>query len=491
MTRTSWETLQVTPSVDSVYLRCLKLSITLGSFVMYKSKAEGSNEAILQVGRVLEVMKSINQVPECRRSPAILCGQQDEAAAIVDDDDSHDTTIPPQFIRINIFKSRDSFAEEDFAVGDDYDSGWNYLIQMEEDDWILADSIINLSFVFPEEEVRAHQHDDCRGMFNFFVLKHRRSQSGFVSLIPRLACPPFGVQLDGFDKFWSVDNCHMIFNSIRQIARGLQRLLCRIAQSQGDFSSRNIKIHVPSCCWVYIKYQFVAKGVVSTCRVAFSEPKSILGWGLAYYCIRANGHLEALRFDTKTKMKAFRDVFGCASGYGVRKKRPRYQEGKSLLNMNDVINVVCCYDEEGSPQQQENSGVPFQRFSVMEDGIDLLYNEHEGILQLVVRYCRVVVTNDSIQSLASIGVGTCTSMVYGSDITTSTTTTGAITPGMDFMDGDYLMRVTSVRANVVNAQRKYKVVGNRSIAIDSCDCDNNIEYTDVFDVRNRIQAMLE
>ena len=172
-------------------------------------------------------MKSINQVPECRRSPAILCGQQDEAAAIVDDDDSHDTTIPPQFIRINIFKSRDSFAEEDFAVGDDYDSGWNYLIQMEEDDWILADSIINLSFVFPEEEVRAHQHDDCRGMFNFFVLKHRRSQSGFVSLIPRLACPPFGVQLDGFDKFWSVDNCHMIFNSIRQIARGLQRLLWR------------------------------------------------------------------------------------------------------------------------------------------------------------------------------------------------------------------------------------------------------------------------
>ena len=191
-------------------------------------------------------------------------------------------------------------------------------------------------------------------------------------------------------------------------------------------------------------------------------------------------------------MKAFRDVFGCASGYGVRKKRPRYQEGKFLLNMNDVINVVCCYhDEEGSPQQQENSGVPFQRFSVMEDGIDLLYNEHEGILQLVVRYCRVVVTNDSIQSLASIGVGTCTSMVYGSDITTSTTTTGAITPGMDFMDGDYLMHVTSVRDNVVNAQRKYKVVGNRSIAIDTCDCDNNIEYTDVFDVRNRIQAMLE
>jgi hypothetical protein len=47
-----------------------------------------------------------------------------------------------------------------------------------------------------------------------------------------------------------------------------------------------------------------------------------------------------LRFDTTTNMTAFRKVFGHASGYGVRKKRPRYSKGCALLNKNDVIKVI-------------------------------------------------------------------------------------------------------------------------------------------------------
>ena len=84
-----------------------------------------------------------------------------------------------------------------FAAG----SGWQYLVQMEEDDWILSDSIINLTFVFPEEEESSHQHEDCRGMFNFFVLKHRRARNGCVSIIPKQACPPFGARLEGFGQY--------------------------------------------------------------------------------------------------------------------------------------------------------------------------------------------------------------------------------------------------------------------------------------------------
>ena len=41
----------------------------------------------------------------------------------------------------------------------------------------------------------------------------------------------------------------------------------------------------------------------------------------------------------------------------------------------------------------------------MEDGIDLLYDENDGLLQLVVHYRKLVVTNESIPFLVDVGVG--------------------------------------------------------------------------------------
>lgn len=46
---------------------------------------------------------------------------------------------------------------------------WKVVVQLEEHDWILADAIINLSFVILEEDICSHCYDDCRGMCNFFV----------------------------------------------------------------------------------------------------------------------------------------------------------------------------------------------------------------------------------------------------------------------------------------------------------------------------------
>jgi hypothetical protein len=223
----TWETLKAKSSIESVYLPCLKLAITTGSFIMYENKVLG-DATVLQVGRVLQVVKTIDMVPgSADRFQAIR-----QEAAVHVGNASRGNDIPLQFIQINVFKTRDSFAEEDFAVDGDNsvllssaaDGGWQYLVQMEEDDWILADSIINLSFVFPEEEVSSHRHDDCRGMFNFFVLKHRCARNGSVSCIPKLACPPpFGGQLEGFDQYWSVDHCQVIFVRSNRINTCFQR----------------------------------------------------------------------------------------------------------------------------------------------------------------------------------------------------------------------------------------------------------------------------
>ena len=408
-------------------------------------------------------------------------------------------------MRVNVFKSRSLFSDRDFPVDNairfssatSSADGWQVVVQLEEDDWILSDAIINLSFVFPEEDVLAHGYDDCQGMCNFFVLGHRCAQNGRISRVPKQACPPFPGQLEGFFDFWSVDQCQAIFHSIRHIGRALQRLLCRIAQSQGDFSNRNARLQLPRYSWFYVKSRFEEQqrtAIVRTLR--FCQPRPILGWGLTYHCIRETGSLEVLRFDTSSKIEAFRKIFGGTSGYGVRKKRPRYSEGEAMLNINDVINVLHFpLDDDvdnGRDHAASTSSCTFQRHGVIEDGIDLAYDMNDGVLQVVVRYRKLVVTKESIPFLKGVGVtfrGN-DSDVYESD-NENAAVTGANTEiysGMEFMDSGYLMRITSVTENVVHARRTYKLLGDRSVSV--YGCDNDVAYTDIEDINNRIQEML-
>jgi hypothetical protein len=79
--------------------------------------------------------------------------------------------------------------------------------------------------------------------------------------------------------------------------------------------------------------------------------------------------MEVLHLDTLEKMEAFHSLLGKTVGYGVRKKRPKYSDGKSLLHINDVINVILCPSSlEGVGSNNDESVGPFQWFGVKEDG---------------------------------------------------------------------------------------------------------------------------
>ncbi|KAI2489041.1 hypothetical protein MHU86_25564 [Fragilaria crotonensis] len=510
---TTWETLSKMSFIHTVYVPCLKLSITSGSFVLYTAnneKDDSSNDALQRVGRVLEVVSSIEMVPQSESFPAIQESFEEGSTTSTNE-------MPVQFVKVNVFKNRSLLSDREFPVDDGQSfsttSGgdWQAVVQLEEFDWIKPDAITNLAFVFSDDAVTSHCYDDCLGMCNFFVVKYRLSRNGCILSIPKQACPaPFPAQMAGFRNYWSVDNCSVIFNSIRQIGRAMQRLLCRIAQSQGDFATRNAKLQLPSCSWFYIKDQMERQGIGSIRGVRFSQPRPILSWGLSYHCTRESGELEVLRFDTTTKMTAFRKVFGQTSGYGVRKKRPRYSEGCALLSMNDVINVIYFppqapinFDDEENDQHggDDNSSTsdnaadmtrPFQRFGVMHDGIDLVYNENDGVLQVVLRY-RKLVTNELLPFLKSVGVGlqvaTSGEERSGTSRNMHALTTAAITPGMEFMDDGYVMRITSVTDTAVQAQRTYRILDNNTTTR-AIDC-HFITYTDIADVKCRIQEMLE
>jgi hypothetical protein len=227
-----------------------------------------------------------------------------------------------QFAKVNIFQDRQSFSGCNFPAGeDDHFHGWQRIVQVNTFDWIPLYLIVGLAFVAFEDDDAAF--DDCKGMSNFYVEKYRIMGASDVSVIPQHACPPYPGQIESFQKLWSVDYCELTFNSIRHIRQEMQRILCHIAQSQGNFSTKNTKLHLPSCTWYFIKSTMAAEGVESISTVKYSQPRVFLSWGLGYHSSRHTGCLDVLRFDTAKKLDAFRGLFGRMAGYGFRKKRPR------------------------------------------------------------------------------------------------------------------------------------------------------------------------
>jgi hypothetical protein len=88
----------------------------------------------------------------------------------------------------------------------------------------------------------------------------------------------------------------------------------------------------------------------------------------------------------------------------------------------------------------------------------LAYDSVEGVLQ-VVCYRKMVVTNASLGSLASVGVAQ-----HLSDGVTSTVEVvlDGMAPGMEFMDNKYVMQTYQLFTNKIYAKRVYKIVDHGS-----------------------------
>ena len=222
----TWETLKAKPSIESVFTS-LASNWLLHRVPLFCTKAR-STATTQQISRLDEFFKLWSQLIWFLKATDIQQFFRDQfMSGIV-------TMLPGMTFRFSlsglmslsiVHSLRRS---EDFAVnGDDsvllsspVSGGWKCLVQPNGGRWLDSWGFNNQPVIrFPcEKEVSPHLHDDCRGMFNFFVLKHRRARNGCISpLVPKLACPPFGTQLEGFGQYWSVDNCQVIFNSIRQI----------------------------------------------------------------------------------------------------------------------------------------------------------------------------------------------------------------------------------------------------------------------------------
>lgn len=472
-TADTWDVVVPTSFQNTIYLPSLKIAITAGSFILYHV---GGDESLMapQVGRILDVTSAIpvegNNYP--------LIGASSPAP---------DINSPVQFAKVNVFQDCLLVPHLNFPADDNFcnSDGWQQVVQLYEVIWVPSHLIVGLSFVFLEDYFFSHSFVDCHGMTNLFVLKYRTGRDGIVSTVPQDACPPFASCIDSFSNLWSVCYCELIFNSIQQIRQEMQRILCRVAQSQGDFTVKNAKLQFPSCSWFYIKSRMEANGIQGIFTVTYTQPKSSLTWGLAYESRPHSGRLEVLRLDTNEKLGAFRALLGKTAGYGVRKSKPKYSDGKTLLNLNDVINVVLCPSSQRDDGSFDETSNGFRRFGVKDDGIDLAYDVSEGMLQIVIRYRKMIITSESLECIDDIGItlqGSQTTPVEPSILL-------RISPGMEFVDSSYVMRVSEVSSLYIRAVKMYKVDGGSAPRrVDGLP--EVVTYADIGNVYSRIQQML-
>jgi hypothetical protein len=211
------------------------------------------------------------------------------------------------------------------------------------------------------------------------------------------------------------------------------------------------------------------------------QPHCTLLWGLVYESRRHSGSMEVLRLDTLEKMEAFCSLLGKTVGYGVRKKRPKYSDDKSLLlHINDVINIILCPSSlEGVGSNNDESVGSFQWFGVKEDGIDLSYDFSEGILQFAICYQKMVIMCESLDLFGGVGVSLPVA------VTAAPTVVGGlrIAPGIEFFIGEYVMRVHQVCNGGILVRKAYKVDGG---SIHGGGGSELVFYHDVANVHSRI-----
>jgi hypothetical protein len=139
-------------------------------------------------------------------------------------------------------------------------------------------------------------------------------------------------------------------------------------------------------------------------------------------------------------------------------------------------------DDDGSDSTRLDQS--FQRFGVTEDGIDLSYDASDGILQIVVRYRKVVVTDEWLRDLKNVGV----SIPNHATRTNPLLRADEIVPGMEFLYNMHVMRIVSFDGISIRAKKAYRVGSSTTTRATS---DEVIVYTDIEDVQRRVQEMLE
>ena len=75
------------------------------------------------------------------------------------------------------------------------------------------------------------------------------------------------------------------------------------------------------------------------------------------------------------------------------------------MSINNVVTAIVCHPDRDDDSVHDNDD-PFQRFGVTEEGLVLSDDADNSSMQIVLRYQKLIVTNDSLRLHAGACVST-------------------------------------------------------------------------------------
>lgn len=182
------------------------------------------------------------------------------------------------------------------------------------------------------------------------------------------------------------------------------QMLCRRAMSQGTTNS--ISVPVDPEFWKYLTdnvFNVSFRNISKTIKVVKLDK------GLKFYSLPVTYQFEQFTFDTVDSILQLRKLIGGAAvGYGVRKRRPRYDASpdETNLHLNDIINIVDCWrNGVGGPKIDDDEDLLVKAKKVHKR-IELSFCAETCQLRVYVSYSAVTLNDDTLKSsrLALIGI---------------------------------------------------------------------------------------
>jgi hypothetical protein len=295
-----------------------------------------------------------------------------------------------KLIRVNLFRSVDgSDLQASIPCLSGIAQDTAEVFQTDEYHEIECGDITNISYVFSPSEMERNGYV-IQGVSNAYVCRYQADGNLKVYNY----CFPTDVP-----NYCPLQSCYQerIWSSLEHIRAILHKALNKMSEKQGVKYME--KCFFPHESWVYIKAQvrkalfilqekenpdgqdsddedrwLTVKNHCARMKIRRTGP------GLYRFSTWDESKTELLRFEVDEDLQVFRSIFNMHSMHGIRDRSPKILEKSLKLSNNTALNVVMANSE----RREKLAKYP------CEDGVDLNYSTKWQVLEIRVRYTRMV-----------------------------------------------------------------------------------------------------
>lgn len=248
------------------------------------------------------------------------------------------------------------------------------LVQTDHTHMVSASEIDGIIFLFRHDDIINGTYP-CEGIENAFVVRYQ-FVSGNTNIICSNMCLPFPCSY--LTSPVAMSFARRVFDGLYTVRKSTTHLMCRNSQNNGrGFIQGNQSFFISTELWLYIsafcaKNRIVIHGPFSS-RTSHLQARAHVDIN----CVKVNGELYIIRWETTSDFSSFDRLFGTYSRYGTSMKRPKGGESLPMSLHHHIYNMG-----GGISMRPEN----LRRRDPTNLGIDLRYNMWSSMLSISLRY---------------------------------------------------------------------------------------------------------